>query len=165
MWEFDHKEGWVPKNWCFRTVLLEKTLESPLDSKEIKPMNPKENQPWIFTRRTNTEAEALILWPPDTKSWLIGKDTDAGKDWGREEKGRTEDEMAGWYHWLNGHKLEQTPGDNERQGSLACCSPWDCRVRQDLATEQQPTLARLCFSEAPLPGWPCLLGCARPVLF
>ena len=99
MWELDHKEGWAPKNWCFWTVVLEKTLESPLDSKEIKPVNPKGNQPWIFTGRTNAEAEALILWPSDVKNWLTGKDPDPGKDWGKEEKGATKDEMVGWHQW------------------------------------------------------------------
>ena len=93
MWELDNKEGWAPKNWCFWTVILEKILESPLDCKEIKPVNPKGNQLWIFIGRTDTEAEALILWPPDVKNWLIRKDPDAGKDWGQEEKGATEDEM------------------------------------------------------------------------
>ena len=102
MWE-DHKESWVPKNWCFWTVVLEKTLESPLDSKEIKPVHPQGNQSWIFIGRT--DAEAPVLWPPDVKSWLIGKDPDAGKDWRQEEKGTTEDEMVGWHHWLNGHEL------------------------------------------------------------
>ena len=105
MCELDHKEGWVPKNWCFWTVVLEKTLQSPLDSKEIKPVNPKGNQPWIFIG--SAEAEALIFWPPEVKSWLTGKDPDAGKDWGQEEKGMTEDEMVGWYHWLNGHSLSK----------------------------------------------------------
>ena len=104
--------------------MLEKTLESSLDSKEIKPVSPKRNQPWILTGRTEVEAEAPILWPPDVKSWLIGKDPDAGKDWGQEEKGMTEDEMVGWHHQLNGHKFEQTLGDRDGQGSLACCSPW-----------------------------------------
>ena len=113
MWELDHKEGWVPKNWCFRTVVLEKTLESPLDCKEIQPVNPKGNQPCIFIGRTDAEAEALILWPSDSKSWLIGKDPDAGKDWRQEEKGTTEDEMVGWHHRLNGHEFEQAPGDGE----------------------------------------------------
>ena len=115
------KKDWVLKNWCFRTVVLEKTLESPLDCKEIKPVNPKGNQPWIFTWRT--DAEAPIFWPLDAKSWLIGKDPDAGKDWRQQEKGMTEDEMVGWHHRLSGHEFEQTPGDNTRQGSLACCSP------------------------------------------
>ena len=120
VWELDHKEGWMSKNWCFWTVVLEQTLESPLDSKEIKPFNPKGNQSWIFIGRTDAEAEALILWPPDAKSWLILKDPDAGKDWGQ-KKGATEDEMTGWHHWLNGHEFEQTLGDTEGQGSLACC--------------------------------------------
>ena len=103
---------------------LEKTLESPLDSKEIKPVHPKGNQPWIFIGRTDAEAEAPIPWPPDAKSWLIGKDSDAEKNWRQEEKGVTEDEMVGWHHWLNGHEFQQAPGDGEGQGSLACCSPW-----------------------------------------
>ena len=107
IWELDHKEGWVPKNWCFGTVVLEKTLESPLDCKEIKPVNPKGNQSWIFTGRTDAEAEAPILWPPDGKSWLIRGDPHAGKDWRQEEKGMTEDEMVGWHHQLNGHEFEQ----------------------------------------------------------
>ena len=123
-WELDHKERWVPKNCCFWTVVLEKTLESPLDYKESKPINPKGNQSWIFIGRTDAEAEVPILWPPDAKNWLIGKDPDAGKDWRQEEKGMTEDEMVGWHHQLNGHNFEQAPGDGERQGSLACCIPW-----------------------------------------
>ena len=105
----------------------EKTLKSPLDNKEIKPVNPKGNQPWIFTGRTNAEAEVPILWQPDVKSWLIGKDPDARKDWGKEEKGATENEMIGWYHWLNGHEFEQTLGDGEGQGSLVCCSTRGCK--------------------------------------
>ena len=127
MWELDHKEGWAPKNWCSWTVVLEKTLESPLDCKEIKLVNPKGNQPWIFIRRTDAEAEAPILWPPDAKSWLMCKYPDAGKDWGQEEKGTTEDEMVGWHHQLNGHEFDQTLGDSKRQGSLVCYSPWDCK--------------------------------------
>ena len=110
MWELSHKEGWAPQNWCFRTLVLEKTLENPLDGKKIKPVNPKGNQPWIFIGRTGTETEAPILWPPDTKSQLIEKeDPDAGKDWGQEEKGMSEDEMVGWHHQLNGHEFEQFP--------------------------------------------------------
>ena len=124
MWELDHKESWVPKNWCVWTVVLEKTLESPLDCKEVKPVNPKGNQSWIFTGRIDSEAEAPILWPPDAKSRLIRKDPDAGKDWGQEQKGTTEDVMVGWHHRLNGHEFEQTLGDSEGQGSLACFSPW-----------------------------------------
>ena len=103
MWELDYKESWVPKNWCFWTMVLEKTLESPLDCKEIQPVHPKGDQPWDLFGRTDVEAETPILWPPDGKSWLIWKDPDAGKDWRQEEKGTTEDEMAGWHHWHNGH--------------------------------------------------------------
>ena len=106
MWELDSEESWVPKNWCFWTVLLEKTLESPLDCKEIQPTHPKGDQSWVFIGRTDAEAETPILWPPHVKSWLIGKDPDAGRDWGQEEKGTTEDEMAGWHHWLDGHEFE-----------------------------------------------------------
>ena len=106
MWELDHKESWVPKNWCFWTVVLEKTLESPLDCKEIQPVHPKGDQSWIFIGRTDAEAETPILWSPDVKNWLIGKDSDAGKDWRQEEKGMTEDEMVGWHHQLNGHGFE-----------------------------------------------------------
>ena len=133
----DHKEGWVPKNWCFRTLVLEKTCESPLDRREVRPVNPKGNRFWIFIGRTDHKAEAPILWPPDAKSWLIGKDPDAGKDSGQEEKGMIEDEVVGWHHWLNGHEFEQTLGDGEGQGNLACCGPWGHRVGHDWATEQQ----------------------------
>ena len=118
MWELDHKEGWAPKNWCFWTVVLEKTLESPLHCKEIKPVNPKGNQLWIFIGRTDDEGVAPILWPPHVKSWLIGKDPDAGKDWKQEEKGITEDKMVGWHHLLDGHEILQALGDGEGQGSL-----------------------------------------------
>ena len=117
MWELDHKDGWAPKNWCFWTVVLEKTLESPLDSRETKKVNLKGNQSWIFTGRTDAVAEAPILWPPDAKDWLIWNDLDAGKDWRQEEKGMTEeDEMFGWNHWLG-----------EGQGGLACCRSWGCK--------------------------------------
>ena len=123
MWELDHKESWALKNWCFWTVVLvlEKT---PLDCKEIKPVNPKENQSWIFIGRTDAEAETPILRPPDAKNWPTGKDPDAGKDWRQEEKGMTEDEMVGWHHRLNKHEFEQAPWVGDGQGSLACCSPW-----------------------------------------
>ena len=106
MWELDYEESWAPKNGCFWTVVLEKTLESPLDCKEIQPVHPKGNQSWIFIGRTDVEAETSILCPPDAKNWLIWKDSDAGRDWGQEEKGTIEDEMAGWHHWLDGHKFE-----------------------------------------------------------
>ena len=124
MWELDYKESWVLKNWCFWTVVLEKTLESPLDCTEIQPVHPKANQSWIFIGRTDVEAEAPILWPSDAKNQLIWKDPDAGKDWRQEEKGMIEDKMVGWHHWLNGHEFEQTQGDSVGQGSLGCCSPW-----------------------------------------
>ena len=124
MWELDHIEGWAPKNWCFRTVVLEKTLETTLDKKEIKPVNPKGNQPWIFIGRTDAGAQAPTLSPPEVTSQLNGKDTDAGKDWGQEEKGVTEDEMVEWHHRLNRHEFEQTLGDSEGQVSLECSSPW-----------------------------------------
>ena len=133
MWELDHKEGWVPKNWCFQTVVLEKTLESPLDSKEIKPVNPKRNQPIIYIGRSDAKAEAPILWPTDVKNQLIRKDLDAREDWRQEEKGVTEDEMIRWHHGRNGHKCEQTLGESEGQGSPACCSPWG---RQESDTTQ-----------------------------
>ena len=124
MWELDYNESWVPKNWCLWTVVLEKTLESPLNNREIKLVNPKGNQPWIFIGSTDAEAESPILWPPDVKSQLIGKDPDARKDRRQEEEGTTEDEMVRWHHQLNGHQFEQTPGDGEGQRSLVCCSPW-----------------------------------------
>ena len=124
MWELDCEESWAQKNWCFWTVVLEKTLESPLDCKEIQPLHPKGDQSWVFIGRTDVEAETPILWPPDAKSWLIGKDPDAGKDWWREEKRTTEDQMVGWHHWLNGHELGWTPGVGDGQGGLECCSPW-----------------------------------------
>ena len=104
--------------------MLEKTFESPLDGKEIKPVHPKGNKSWIFIARTDVEAETSILWPPDVKSQLIGKDPDARKDWEQEKKGMTEDQMVGWHHWLNAHEFEKAPGNGEEQGSLACCSPW-----------------------------------------
>ena len=124
MWELDTKKARVPKNWYFRNPVLEKMLESPLDCKEIKPVNSKGSQSWIYIGRTDAKAEAPILWPPDSKSRLIGKDLDAEKGWRQEEKGTTEDELVGWHHCLHGHELEQAPGNGERQESLACCSPW-----------------------------------------
>ena len=123
MWELDYEESWAPKNWCFWTVVLEKTLESPLDCKEIQPVPPKGNQSWIFIGRTDAEAETPTLWPPDVKNWLIWKDRDAGKDWRWVKKGTT-GWNGGWHHWLNGHEFEQALGVGHGQGSLACCSPW-----------------------------------------
>ena len=119
IWELNCEESWVPKNWCFWTVVLEKTLESPLDCKEIQPVHPKGDRSWVFIGRTDAEAETPIFWPPHAKSWLIGKDPDAGRDWGM-----TEDEMAGWHHQLDGHEFEYTPGVGDGQGSLACCNSW-----------------------------------------
>ena len=124
MWELDREEGWAPKNWFFWTVVLEKSLESPLDCKEIKPVHPKGNQSWIFIARTDTETETPVLWSPDAKSWLIGKDPDAGKDWREEEKGMTGNEVIGWHHQLDGHEFEQTSGVGDGQESLECCRPW-----------------------------------------
>ena len=124
MWELDYKESWAQKNWCFWAVALEKTVESPLDCKEIKPVHSKGDPSWLFFGRTDAKAETPVLWPSHEKSWLIGKDSDAGRDWGQEEKGMTEDEMAGWQHWLDGHEFEWTPGVGDGQGCLACCNSW-----------------------------------------
>ena len=124
MWELDHKESWAPKNWCFWTVVLEKTLESPLGCKEILPVHPIGVQSWVFFGRIDAKAETPVLWLPHVKSWLIGKDSDAGRDWGQEEKGMTEDEMAGWHHELDGHEPEWTLVDGDGQGGLACCDSW-----------------------------------------
>ena len=135
MWELAYKESWVQKNWCFWTVVLEKTLESPLDCKKIQPVHPEGDQSWVFIGRTDVEAETPVLWPPDVKSWLIGKDPDTGKDWRQEEKGTTEDEMVGFHHRLDGHAFGWTLGVGDGQGGLACCSPWRRRVRHDWATE------------------------------
>ena len=124
MRKLDCEESWVPKNWCFWSVVLEKTLESPLDCKKIQPVHSKGDQSWVFFGRTDAEAETLILWPPRAKSWLIGKDSDAGRGWGQEEKGTTEDEMAGWHHRFDGHESEWTPGTGDGQGGLAYCDSW-----------------------------------------
>ena len=115
------------KELMLLTVVLEKTLASPLDCKEIQPVYSKGDQPWVFIGRTDSKAETPVLWPPHAKSWLIGKDSDAGRDWGQEEKGRTEDEMAGWHQWLDGHEFEWTPGAGDGQGGLACCNSWGCK--------------------------------------
>ena len=134
MWELDHTEGWTSKSWCFWNMVLEKTLESPLDCKEVKPVNPKGNQPWIFIGRTDAEAEAPILLPPDANSWLTGKDPDVSKDWRQEEKGTTEDEVAGWHHQLYGSEFEWTLGVGDGQRDLASCSP--CGHKGSDMTEQ-----------------------------
>ena len=135
MWVLDCGEDWAPKNWCFWTVVLEKTFESPLDCKEIQLVHPKGDKSWVFTGKIDVEAETPILWPCDAKNWLIGKDLEAGKDWGQEEKGMTEDEMVGWHHQLNGHGFGWTPGVGDGPGGLACWGSWGCRVRHDWATE------------------------------
>ena len=143
MWELGHKEGWVPKNWCFWTVVLEKTLESPLDCKEIKLVNLKGNQPWRVTGRTDVEAEAPIVWPPDVRSQITRKDSDANKDWEEEEEeAAAEDEMVE-HRWLNGHEFEQTLGDSGGQESLACYSPWDPKESD---TTEQLTHMVICYT-------------------
>ena len=124
MWELDCEEGCVLKNWCVWTVVLERTLESPLDCKEIQLVHSKGDQSWVFIGRTDAKVETPVLWPPHAKSWLIGKDSDIGRDWGQEEKGTTEDEMVVWHHWLNGRESEWTPGFSDGQGRLACCDSW-----------------------------------------
>ena len=137
MWELDHKEGWVLKNWCFWTVVLEKTLESPLDCREIQPVHPKGDQSWVFIGGTDVEAETPILWPPDAKNYLIGKHAGAGKDWRQEEKGMTENETVGWHHWLYGHEFEQTPEDSGGQRSLFVMSQSWTLVSNWTATKYQ----------------------------
>ena len=139
MWELDCEEGWALKIWCFWTVVLEKTPESPLDCKEIQPVHSERDQPWDFFGGNDAEAETPILWPPHAKSWLIGKDSDAGKDWGQEEKGMIEDEMDGWHHWLDGYECEWIPGVGDGQGGLACCDSWGCK--------ESDTTERLIWSE------------------
>ena len=157
MWELDYKEGWVLKNWCFWTVVLEKILEIPLGSKESKPVDCKGDQPWVFIGKTDAKAETPILWPPDEKSWLIGNDPEAGQDWRWEEKGETENEMVGWHHRLNAHEFEQALGDSEGQGSLvfsawcgglACCSPWGHRESDmtERLNGSSPCLGQWCVS-------------------
>ena len=126
VWEMDYKESWVLKNWCFWTAVLEKTLESPLDCKEIQLVHSKDES-WIFIGRTDAKAETPILWQPHANNWLIWKDPDAGKDWGQEEKGMTENEMVGWHHWLYGHEFEWTLRVGDGQGGLACCDSWGRR--------------------------------------
>ena len=146
----------IPENWCFWTVVLEKTLESPMDFKEIQPVHYKGDQSWVFFGRNDAKAETPVLFPPHVKSWLIGKDSDAGRDWGQEEKGTTEDEMAGWHHWLDGCKSQWTPGVGDGQGGLACCDSWG-RKESDTAeqlnwTENNTHLTKLLLE---LKYWLC----------
>ena len=148
MWELDCEESWVPKNWCFRNVVLEKTLESPLDCKEIPPVHSEGDQPWEFFGRNDAKAETPVLWPPHAKSWFIGKDSDAGRDWGYEEKGTTEDEMMGWYHWLSGRGSEWTPGVGDGQGGLAFCESWG---HKELDTTEWLNCIEVSFSKAMAP--------------
>ena len=148
MWELDYKENWAQKNWCFWTVVLEKTLESPLDCKQIQQVHPKGNQSWIFTERTDAEPETPILWPLDAKNWL--KDPDAGKDWRQEEKWMTEDEIVGWHHRLSGHEFERTSGVGDGQGGLACCSLWGHKESDNTESLNWTELRKflwLCFSK------------------
>ena len=145
MSKLDYKESWVLKNWCFWNVVLEKILEGPLDCKEIKPVNPEGNQFWLFIGKTDAEAKVPIIWPPDAKNWLIGKDPDAGKNWRQEEKGPTQDKMVGWHHWLDGHEFEQALGVGDGQGSLACYSPW--------GHKESDTTEQLNWTD--LPQWSC----------
>ena len=145
MWELDCEESWAWNNWCFWTVVLEKTLESPLDCKEIQPVHPKGDQAWVLIERTDAEAETPVLWPPHEKSWLTGKDPDAGRDWGQEEKGTTEDEMAGCHHQFDGHEFEWTLEVGDGQGGLPCCNSWGCKesdmTEQLNWTEEKPTIS------------------------
>ena len=159
MWELDCEESSVPKNWCFWTVVLEKTLESPLDCKEILPVHSEGDQSWVFILRTDAKAATPILWPPHMKSWLTGKDPDAGRDWRQEDKGTTEDEMAGWHHRLDGHEFEWTPGVGDGQGGLACCDSW--------GHKESDTTEWLNWTDLnPLPWWlrwlRICLQCGRP---
>ena len=165
MWELDYKESWVPKNWCLWTVVLEKTLESPLDGKEIQPVHPKRNESWIFIGRIDAEAEAPVLWPADGKSWLIRKDPDAGRDCEQEEKGTTEDEMVAWHHWLDGREFEQALGVAEGQGSLACCSPGDCKeseITDQLNGQPVPHREPAWLSRSAVGGLQMVLLCIHP---
>ena len=147
----DYKESWAPKNWCFWTVMLEKTLESHLDCKEIQPVHPKGDQSWVFIGRTDVEAETPILWPPDVKNWFTGKDRDPGKDWRQEEKGMAEDEIVGWHQQLDGHEFEQAPGVGDREAwcaavhgvtkSWTLLSNWTDWLTDDLTAMNSPTLS------------------------
>ena len=152
IWKLNYKESWAPKNWCSWTAVLEKTLESPLDSKKIKPVNPKGKQPWIFIKRTEAEAKTPVLCPLDGKSWLIGKDPDVEKDWKQEEKRTTEDEMVGWHHQLDRHEFQQSPGVGEGQGSLVCCSPRGLKESTQLSDWTRTTTVTLAWYPELIPS-------------
>ena len=156
MWELDCEESWAPKNWCFGTVVLEKNLVSSLDCKEIQPVHSKD-QSWVFIGRTDTKAETPIFWPPYAKSWFIGKDPDVGRDWGQEEKGTTEGEMAGWHHWRNGHEFEWTPGVGDGQGGLACYDLWVAKSRTWLSNWTELTWPE----QSPIQVVSCIIICSR----
>ena len=169
MWELDYKESWAPKNWCFWPVVLEKALWSPLDCKEIQPVHPKGNQSWIFIGRTDAEAETPILWSPDAKNWLIGKDPDAGKDWGQEEKGTTEDEMVGWHHWLDGHAFEQPSGVVMDREVWHAAVHGSQRVGHDWETELNwenhfPTIHSACSLASFSSSSPACCSCLLPFI-
>ena len=159
MWELDCEEGWVLKNWCLWTVVLEKTLESPLDCKEIRPVHSEGDQPWDFFIRNDAKAETPVLWPPHAKGWLIGKDSDAGRDWGQEEKGTTEDEMVGWHHWLDGRDSQWTPGIGDEQRGLAYCDSWG---RKESDTTEGLIWPDLIWSYHLIPLRPSELFCIMP---
>ena len=159
MWELDCEESWAPKSWCFWTVVLEKTLGSPLDCKEIQPVHSKGDQSWVFIGRTDAKAETPILWLPHVKTWLIGKDSDAGRDWGQEEKGMTEDEMAGWHHGFDGCEFEWTPGVGDGQGGLACYSSW---ARKESDTTEQLNWTELISH---CPDWARVLSLGALLMF
>ena len=150
----NQRESWAPKNWCFWTVVLEKTLESPVDCKEIQPAHPEGNQSWIFIGRTDAEAETPTLWPPGEKSWLTGKDSDARKDWRQDEKGTTDDEIVKWHHWFDGHEFEQAPGVGDGQASLACCGPCGCKESDKTERLNWKKLSCLNRFWSPLPTTP-----------
>ena len=165
MWELDCEESWAPKNWCFWTVVLEKTLESPLDCREVQLVHSEGDRSWVFFGRNDAKAEAPVLWPPHAKSWLIGKHHDAGRDWEQEEKGTTEDEMAGWHHRLDGHEFVWTPGVGDGQGGLACCNAWGHKksdmtewldwteLSQEVTSQQKPNQPSLILNFQPSKLW------------
>ena len=158
MWELDCEEGWAPKNWCFWALVLEKTLESPLDCKEIQLVYSKGDQSWVFFGRTDAKAETSVLWPPHVKSWLIGKDSDAGRDWGQDEKGMTEDEMAGWHHQPDGCEFGWTSGVGDGQRGLACCSSWG-RKESDTTEQLNWTEGSVVFLHILLIGFQSQIFC------